>query len=437
MKLVKYILFLTVIAFTACNPSSKKSHSKEETPQDTIAQAPPVQLLYGLPMDSFILEHKKVKRNEYLGSILSAYGVDYGVIDKLSRNYKDVFDVRKLKRGNPYTAFLTKDSIPQLRYFVYEKSVAEYVVYDLCDTAFIYAGQKDIITQRKRNSGVITSSLWNAMVDNQINPMLAIELSEIYAWSIDFFGIAEQDSFTVIYDEQFVDSTSLGISKIHGAVFSHLGHPYYALPFMQDSVESFFDEDGKSLKKAFLKAPLRYSRISSGFSNNRYHPVLKYYRPHHGIDYAAPTGTPVQSIGDGKVIAKGYQARGGGNYLKIKHNSVYTSVYMHLHGFSKGIHTGSIVKQGQQIGTVGATGLATGPHLDFRIFMNGKPVNPLTVKAPPVEPIKEENMAAFNKEKQNIIAELYGLPVKQDSLQFTAEIDAQKSVESYVDGLIP
>ncbi len=431
MKHLKYLVLLLVL-LSACNQKAQKEATEKETSTDTIAETVPVNLLYGLPMDSFLLEHKKVKRNEFLGSILAGYGVDYSVIDKLSRNYRDVFDVRKLKRGNAYTAFLTKDSIPKLRYFVYEKSIAEYVVYDLCDTAFIYAGQKDITTLRKRGSGVIESSLWNAMVDNKLNPMLAIELSEIYAWSIDFFGIAEKDSFTVIYDEQFVDSISLGISKIHGAVFSHLGHAYYAVPFMQDSVESFFDEEGKSLRKAFLKAPLRYSRISSGFSNNRFHPVLKYYRPHHGIDYAAPTGTPVFSIGDGKVIAKGYQKRGGGNYLKIKHNSVYTSVYMHLNSFSRGISTGSIVKQGQQIGTVGATGLATGPHLDFRIYMNGKPVNPLKVKAPPVEPIKTENLAAFTAEKELIITELYGLPVQPDSLQLTAESNA----EAYIDELL-
>lgn len=432
MKLFRFFILFTLL-ITACKQKPQQNEVTQEKPADTLTVAPPIQLLYGLPMDSFILEHKKVKRNEFLGSILSGYGVDYALIDKLSRNYKDVFDVRRLKRGNPYTAFLTKDSIPKLRYFVYEKSISEYVVYDLCDTAFIYAGQKDIKTVKKTGKGIIESSLWNAMVDNDLNPMLAIELSEIYAWSIDFFGIAKKDSFTVIYDEEYVDSMSLGISKIHGAVFSHLGHAYYAVPFMQDSVLSFFDEEGKSLRKAFLKAPLRYSRISSGYSNNRYHPVLKYYRPHHGIDYAAPTGTPVFSIGDGKVIAKGYQKRGGGNYLKIKHNSVYTSVYMHLNRFSRGISTGTIVKQGQQIGTVGATGLATGPHLDFRIYMNGKPVNPLKVKAPPVEPIKQENLAAFNAEKQVVLNELYGLPLEPDSLQLTAQMNA----EAYINGLMP
>ncbi len=399
MFLSKNTILFLVLAFlgiiTSCKQTTKPESAPDMLAADTVVVEVPVNLVYGLPIDSFNVEYNVVKRNEFLGSILNNYGVDYQTISMLSRDYKDVFDVRKMKRGNKYAAFFTKDSVPNLRYFVYEKSNWEYVVYDLCDSAYIYAGQKDITPIRKTGSGVITSSLWNAMKDNDLNPMLAIELSEIYAWSIDFFGIAKNDSFCLVYEEEYVDSVSIGISKIYGAVFHHMDHDFYAIPFTQDSVESYFDDEGNSLRKAFLKAPLRYSRISSGFSNSRYHPVLKYYRPHHGIDYAAPTGTPVHTIGDGKIIAKGYQKSGGGNYLKIRHNSVYTTVYMHLHNFSKGMAVGKYVKQGEQIGTVGATGLATGPHLDFRIYMNGKPVNPLKVKAPPVEPVKEENLAEF------------------------------------------
>lgn len=388
-------LFFLALLISSCNVKPKETSNTTKPAQDTVVIEKIENLLYGIPVDSFTTERNSVKKNEFLGSILSNYKVDYSTIDALSRNYKDVFDVRKLKRGNNYMAFLTKDSVSSLRYFVYEKSLSEYVVFSFTDSAFIYTGQKEIITQRKKGTGVIQSSLWNAMVDNNLNPMLAIELSEIYAWSIDFFGIAKGDSFAVIYDEQFVDEVSLGISKIHGAVFTHINHPYYAIPFVQDSVEHFFDDEGQSLRKAFLKAPLRFSRISSNFSNSRYHPVLKIFRPHHGVDYAAPKGTPVFTIGDGKIVDKGYQARGGGNFLKIKHNSVYTSVYMHLNNFAKGMNVGKFVKQGDLIGNVGATGLATGPHLDFRIYMNGKPVNPLKVEAPPVEPIKDVNLENF------------------------------------------
>jgi murein DD-endopeptidase MepM/ murein hydrolase activator NlpD len=225
--------------------------------------------------------------------------------------------------------------------------------------------------------------------------MLAIELSEIFAWSIDFFGIQRGDQYKVIYQESFVDSQSIGITKVMGAWFYHNDTDFWAIPFTQGGERSFFDEKGNSLRKAFLKAPLRYSRISSGFSHSRMHPILKIRRPHHGVDYAAPAGTPVQTVGDGVITAVGYQRNGGGNYVKIKHNSVYSTTYMHLSRFGKGIRQGVYVKQGDVIGYVGSTGLASGPHLDFRFYRNGSAVNPLRVEAPPVEPVEEENLAAY------------------------------------------
>ena len=225
--------------------------------------------------------------------------------------------------------------------------------------------------------------------------MLAFELSEIYAWSIDFFGLQEGDAFRVFYDEQYVDSNYLGLGKIRGAVFYHAGEDFYAVPFVQDSVESYFDQEGNSLRKAFLKAPLRFSRISSRYSHSRLHPILKVRRPHLGVDYAAPVGTPVHAVGDGKIISAGY-TKGNGNWIKIQHNSVYATAYLHLSRYGRGIRTGAYVKQGDVIGYVGATGLATGPHLDFRFYKNGYPIDPLKVKAPPVEPVKPENRHVYD-----------------------------------------
>jgi murein DD-endopeptidase MepM/ murein hydrolase activator NlpD len=178
----------------------------------------------------------------------------------------------------------------------------------------------------------------------------------MYAWTIDFFGLQKGDSFTVVYNEQFVDSTSIGIERIKYAEFTHIGEKIYAIPFEQDSVVDFFDAHGESLRKAFLKAPLRFSRISSRFSHARKHPVLRIVRPHHGIDYAAPTGTPVRTIGDGVVVKKGYYG-GGGNMVKIKHNSTYTSAYLHLSKYNKNAQVGKRIKQGDIIGYVGSTGL--------------------------------------------------------------------------------
>lgn len=329
-----------------------------------------------------------------------------GTIDKIARKSKSVFDVRKIKSGQDFTIFSTKDSIPEPRYFVYENSDVEYIVFELFDTLDIYQGEKEIQTRLRTAQGEVESSLWNAMVDNGQDPMLALELSDIFAWTIDFFAIQKGDRFRVIYEEQFVDSVSIGIGEIYAVQFDHYGDENYAFLFNQDDRLDYFDEKGKSLRKAFLKAPLKFSRISSRYSNGRMHPVLRIRRPHRGVDYAAPKGTPVMSIGDGTVIKRAYQKGGGGNYLKIKHNSVYTTTYMHLAGFAKGITTGSRVKQGQVIAYVGSTGLSTGPHLDFRVSKNGSLVDPLKVKAPPVEPVKEENMPRYTQVKDSLLFEL-------------------------------
>ncbi|QZT35750.1 peptidoglycan DD-metalloendopeptidase family protein [Halosquirtibacter xylanolyticus] len=356
---------------------------------------PEPELLYGIPIDSFNVQSSEVKKNEFLADILLKYGINYQMIDRLAKSSKSVFDVRKIRRGNKYTIFSTKDSLNRAAFFVYEIDNTDYVCYDFRDSLSIEKGQKVIERKLKHRKGVITSSLWNAMVDNNINVQLSIPLSDIFAWTIDFFGIQKGDTFNVIYDELYVDGESIGVGAVYAANFVHRGEPYDAYRFAQDSVVSYFDHKGNSLKKAFLKAPLKYSRISSKFSYSRLHPVLRYRRPHLGIDYAAATGTPVHTIGDGVIIKRGYQKRGGGKYLKIKHNSVYTTTYMHLHNFAKGMVVGKRVRQGDLIGFVGSTGLATGPHLDFRVFRNGKAMDPLKLKAPPVAPVKKANMVAF------------------------------------------
>jgi murein DD-endopeptidase MepM/ murein hydrolase activator NlpD len=257
-------------------------------------------------------------------------------------------------------------------------------------------GQRNITPVTRISEAEVSASLWEAINTYNLNPVLALDLSDVFAWAVDFFGLYKGDKFKVIYDELYVGDNSVGIGTIHAAWFEHRGEKYYAFRYMQDSVWNYWDEEGNSLRKAFLKAPLRFSRISSGFSHSRMHPILKVYRPHTGVDYAAPEGTPVVALGDGVVIGKGYN-HAAGNYLKIRHNSVYTTGYNHFSRFGKGIAKGTRVQQGQVIGYVGKTGYATGPHLDMRFWKNGKPVNPLHVKAPPVEPIKEENITLFQE----------------------------------------
>lgn len=358
-----------------------------------IPEEPPS--LYGLPIDSFFIVTQRVKRNEFLSKILEKYRINASTVDKIVRSSEGIFDFRKIRYGNDFTFFLSKDSTHEVMHLVYEQTPIDYILVNLTDSIFVQRKARPIEKRLTKTSGTIESSLWNTIVGQKANPMLALELSEIYAWSIDFFGLQVGDSFNVVYDELYVDTVPVGLGEIKAAYFKHMNEPFFAIPFEQDSVISYFDQDGKSLRKAFLKAPLRYSRISSKFSNSRMHPILKIKRPHHGVDYAAPIGTPVVAIGDGKVIKKAYSG-GAGNLVKIKHNSMYTTAYMHLSHYGKGVTVGGYVRQGDIIGYVGSTGLSTGPHLDFRFYKNGQPIDPLKVKAPPVEPIQDKNIQAFD-----------------------------------------
>jgi murein DD-endopeptidase MepM/ murein hydrolase activator NlpD len=350
--------------------------------------------MFGLPVDSFLITEGIVRSNQNLSDILVNYGVSMGEIDQLAKASRDTFDVRKIRVGQKYYIFQTQDSGKKAAYFVYENTTANYVVFDL-DTLRSYNGQKEIRVEQSLIQGTIKSSLWNALEERGHNPVLALDMSEIYAWTIDFFGLQKGDAFKVLYDEQFVEDKPIGLGNIHAALFKHGGKDYYAFRFFDEEGFHYYDETGKNLKGAFLKAPLQFSRISSRFSNSRLHPVLRIRRPHHGVDYAAPKGTPVRTIGDGLVVEKAYQASGGGNYLKIKHNAVYTTVYMHLSGYAKGIAKGTRVSQGDVIGYVGSTGLSSGPHLDFRVFQNGSPIDPLTMKSEPGKPVSATQMAQY------------------------------------------
>lgn len=373
---------------------------------EELVEEPLPEMKFGLPIDSFFIVEGKIKPNQNLGDLLTGFGVSMAQIDQLARNSFEVFDVRRIRSGNNFYIFQSLDSAKTARYLVYENNRIDYVIFSLTDSLNSFTGKRDVEVESKTAWGVITSSLWNTMVQNNLSPVLAIELSEIFAWSIDFFGLQKGDRFRVLYEEQFVDGFSVGIGPIHAVEFEHANKTFSAYRFFQDDRFEYFDADGQSLRKAFLKAPLEYARISSHFSHGRMHPILKIRRPHHGIDYAAPAGTPVVSIGDGLVQERGYQAGGAGNFVRIKHNAVYTTVYMHLRGFGPGVNKGSRVQQGQVIGYVGSTGLSTGPHLDFRVYKNGSPIDPLRMESPPSEPIKLENIISFNSIRDSLMQDL-------------------------------
>lgn len=382
------------IAMTAVSCSTSAPEELPYEMSDTLSIVEQ-RLLFDLPMDSFIIENGKVARRENLSHILLRAGLSYADVYEAADKALPMFDFRSIRAGNTYTLFFAPDSLHRLRHFVYSIDEMTYIRCSFVDSTTVSLNRRAVHIEERTAAAVITSSLWVAAAEHGLSPTIALELSDIFAWAVDFFGIEKGDYFKVVYSENCIDSTAIGLDRIKAALFVHKGKPYYAFYYTQDSTSSYFDLEGYSLRRAFLKAPLKYSRISSRFSNGRMHPILKIRRPHHGVDYAAPAGTPVYTIGDGQIIAKGWDKKGGGNYVKIKHNSTYTSVYMHLRGFAKGIATGKHVKQGDLIGFVGATGLATGPHLDFRIYKNNKAVNPLTVDAPPTEPVNNDNIQDF------------------------------------------
>lgn len=406
-------ILLIICTLWSCNDSNEQ---EEIVPTDltTIRTVIQPNLVNGIPVDSLKMIPGKIRANKFLSDILLQYGISYPEVNQVIQNSKDIFDVRKMVAGSNYEIYCDTTPTTKARYFVYNHDPVTTYVFSFKDSLNISKFTKEVSSEIRYASGTIVSSLWEAMMLENLNPMIAIELSEIFAWTVDFFGLQKGDVFKVIYEEQFIGDHSIGIGRIYGAQYTWSGKTFTAIPFIQDSVESYYDVDGSSLRKAFLKAPLRYSRISSRFSSGRMHPILRIVRPHYGVDYAAPLGTPVVSIGDGKVTSTSYD-NANGRLVKIQHNSVYSTAYLHLSRFGEGIKAGKMVKQGDVIGYVGSSGLSTGPHLDFRFYVNGSPVDPLKVESPSVDPVHEENMERYGKSKLVILKLLESIPIDDSS----------------------
>ena len=369
--------------------SSCRGDNYDDTPE-------PVRYEYGLPIDSFRVDTGYVKNGETLGGILGRLGASKKQLAGISVLPRSEFDVRMLRPGKEYYGLHQTDTagVEHLLYWIYKASVREVTVLHLTDSIHAEHHKKPLRYESRSACVGIESSLWNAMVNNNLPVEVALELSEIYAWTIDFFGLQKGDSVRVYFDEIYVDSTRVGIGQIYASNFYHARKWQEAFYFEAGNLHTYFDGDGKSLRKSFLKAPLNYKRISSHFTYARKHPVYKIVRPHTGVDYAAPAGTPVVAIGDGVVIEKGYKGQAG-NMVKIKHNSTYTTAYLHLSKYGK-INVGSHVSQGQVIGYVGSTGASTGPHLDFRVWKNGTPIDPLKMESPPADPVPAKYRAEFD-----------------------------------------
>jgi len=387
----KLILLSVTLILFACNNNTQPKEEAVVTKKETVLQ-------YGIPEGDYEISISNIGNRDLFGTLLSDAGVDWQTVQKLISIAGDKFDVKRIKIGNEYEFFYKRvgDSLEQApSFFVYEKDKISHVVMGLKDSLFVTVVEKDIITNKRMAKIEIQSSLWLDMKRAGVPAILAIKLEDIFAWTIDFSGLQKGDSFEVLYDELSYKDELLDIGDLYYAVAVHNGKSYPAVRYqIEGGGAMYWNESGESLKKAFLKAPLRFTRISSGFTYARKHPVLKIVRPHTGVDYAAPAGTPVMSIGDGVVIFKGW-TNGGGNTVKIKHNKIYTTSYMHLKSFAKGLATGKRVNQGEVIGAVGSTGLSTGPHLDFRVYRNGKPINPLKMDSPAAEPLDKKYTADF------------------------------------------
>ena len=383
---------LLAVFFLAAGCGGRQAGMQEETAAAATEEEASAGF-WGFCEDSLSVEENRVRSGDFFSTILMRNGISAQDAYNLSDASDSIFDVASIRIGNTYRVW--KNGAGAAEYLAYDIDRMKSVVFRCREPYSVWFVEKPVLTETKYADVTIRSSLWNDMLAAGAPPLLILTLSDIYAWTVDFFGLQEGDRFRVVYDEKTCEGSVVAVDTVRYAVFTSRGQDYPAVMFDQhDGGNIYWNEKGESMRKAFLKAPLHYSRISSGFSYARRHPITRRVQPHTGVDYAAPKGTPVVTIGDGVVTSAKYEGAGG-NVVRIRHNSVYSTAYLHLSRYASGIRAGKRVKQGEVIGYVGSTGRSTGPHLDFRVWKNGSPINPLKMQSPPAEPLKQENMEAF------------------------------------------
>lgn len=375
-------------------------------------------LLYGINIDELDVIEGVVGKNQTLSTILAPFNVPYQIIDEIAKKSKDIFDVRKIAFNKKFVVLTPKDS-SQAQFFIYEANPIEYVVFKL-DEPEIYKEEKQVEIRKVEIGGYISKSLYQDMVDLGGSIELINKFADLYGWNVDFQRIPAGDKFKVIYREKVIDGNTVGFDGLEAALYEHHGQEYHAIPFEQNGEVTFFDQEGNSFKKEFLRDPVEYTRISSRYNLNRFHPVQKRYKPHLGTDYAARTGTEIRTIGDGTVVEARFTSANG-NYVKIKHNGTYSTQYLHMSKIASGIKPGTRVKQGEVIGYVGSTGLATGPHLCFRFWKNGKQVDWLKEEIPPSDPISSENRLAFERVKSDYLNQIASVSYSEKETKLLAE----------------
>ena len=402
MLLKNSFLFVFIAALImGCSCSSDKA---DATP---VAPPEPDVFAYGYKLNDLEVVRDTVQRGDTFADIFLENGFSYTDIYNINSKVKKTYNFRKIKPKRPYTFLFSKDSLSSPVAFIYQPSMLDYVVVNLKDSVFAKKEKKEVTIRTFEAQGVITSSLSETLEAQRLSPLLAYDLSDIYAWSIDFFRLEKGDRFKIVYTQKYVDdSIYVGLNRIHAAYFEHRKKPYYAIEFESDAergITEFFDEKGKNLRRAFLQAPVQFSRISSRYNKRR---RISYYgrtKPHYGTDFAAPVGTPIRATASGTVVAAGY-TRGNGNYVTIRHNGTYKTQYLHMK--KRKVRKGQQVKQGDLIGTVGMTGYTSGPHVCYRFWKHGKQVDPFRQKLPeakPIEPkLKEKYMVYMQPLKETL-----------------------------------
>ena len=378
-----FLIFIISVLLISCG--EKKPEVEPEIVKEKIIKQ------FGFTLNDYTVKRDTVKSGDSFGSILEENNLFYPQIYNIVQKAKKVFDVRRINIGKPYSILFSKDSLETPQVFIYQPNLIDYVVVSLTDSLWAEKKSKAVKLLQFEAEGVITSSLSETMEEKRLSPLLSNELSEIYAWTIDFFRLEKGDNFKVIYSSKFVDdSISVGLNRIHSAYFEHRGKPFYAVEFETDpkrGLFEYFDENGKNLRRAFLRAPVQFSRISSRYNLKRKIAFYGRVRPHLGTDFAAPVGTHIRATASGTITKSSY-TRSNGNYVKIKHNGTYSTQYLHMK--KRGVKVGQFVKQGDYIGTVGMTGNTSGPHVCYRFWKNGKQVDPLRQKLPEAKPISKE-----------------------------------------------
>ena len=394
-----YMLLAILTTMVSCKGSYTQVDAEMMIEEETISECP-----LGFNPDSLSCVEGKVKNGQFFSTLLTSLGMSAQEGYNLTQACAGIFDVKNLRVGNSYKAYYEKGGT--LKYIVYDASRTSNIIFG-CQPPYEVRKYEKPVTVEKRYADVtINSSLWVDMRNAGVSPELILSLSDIYAWTVDFFGLQKGDRFRVLYEEKLCDGEVVAVDTVRYATFTRGSEVLPSIMFDQkDGGNIYWNEKGESMRKAFLKAPLKFSRISSGFSYSRKHPVTRKVQPHTGIDYAAPKGTPVMTIGDGVIMSMKYEGAGG-NTIRIRHNSVYTTAYLHLSGYAKGLKVGQRVRQGQVIGYVGSTGRSTGPHLDFRVWKNGSAINPLKMESPPAEPLKADFRKAFEQAQEKYRAQV-------------------------------